>query len=56
VKPTGGVVRKHTSDSNVKGLFDNQRAFETVKGMGVGRDTIKSFLGGHWKGWVIQDH
>lgn len=38
-----------TSDKFIKGLFDNQRSFETAKGMGIGRDTILKFLGKNWK-------
>jgi hypothetical protein len=44
-----------TSDKSIRGLFDSKKAYETSKGMGVGRDTIKDFLGGNWKGWVIQE-
>lgn len=51
-----------TSDKNIKGLFENQRAFETAKGMGVGRDTIVKFLNagndegrkGSWKAHIVQ--
>lgn len=43
-----------TSDKSIRGLFDNQRAFETAKGMGVGRETILKFLGGNWTGGMIQ--
>ena len=37
-----------TSGKFARGLFDNQKAFETSKGMGVGRDTILTFLGKTW--------
>jgi hypothetical protein len=35
--------------------IQNGQAFAKLKGSGVGRDTIKDFLGGNWKGWVIQE-
>ncbi len=44
-----------TSDKSIKGLFDCQRAFETAKGMGVGRDTIQKFLGSNMKAWMVQN-
>jgi hypothetical protein len=31
-----------------KGMFNGKRGFETVRGMGVGIDTIKNFLGPNW--------
>ena len=44
-----------TSDKSIRGLFDSQRAYETAKGMGVGRETIQKFLGGNWKQSVIAE-
>ena len=35
-----------TSYKSVKGLFGNQKSFETAKGMGVGRTTILKFKPG----------
>jgi len=43
-----------TSHEVIRGLFDNQRAFETAKGRGVGQGTILKFLGPSWKDWQIQ--
>lgn len=44
-----------TSGKYTKGLFINQRSFETAKGMGIGRDTILKFLGGNWKSWMVRE-
>lgn len=43
-----------TSNNLIRSLFDSQRAFETVKGRGVGQNTILKFLGRSWKQWQIQ--
>jgi len=44
-----------TSGKYTKGLFINQRSFETAKGMGIGRDAILKFLGGNWKDWIVRE-
>jgi hypothetical protein len=44
-----------TSNIFIKGLFPNQKAYETTKGMGAGQTTILAFLGGNWKQWMIQE-
>lgn len=43
-----------TSDKFIRGLCENQKSFETTKGMGVGREIILKFLGEDWKQSEIQ--
>lgn len=43
-----------TSAEIIKGLFDNQKSYETSKGMGVGRNTLIKFLGGNWTGYKVE--
>lgn len=44
-----------TSGKFTRGLFANEHAFETARGMGVGRDLILKFLGGSWKEWEVKE-
>lgn len=44
----------NTFDASVRGLIKNEHAFKTARGMGVGRDLLKAFLGGNWSDFEIQ--
>jgi len=35
--------------------IENGQSFVKLKDIGVGRDTLIKFLGGNWKGWMIQE-
>ena len=43
------------SDKIIRSLFASEPQFRTVKGVGVGRDTILKFLSGPWKQWQVQE-
>lgn len=45
------------SDKSIRTTLsiENGQSFAKLKGMGVGRETILKFLGGNWKGWMIQE-
>lgn len=43
------------SDKSIRCLFPNKTSYSESKSKGVGRDTIKNFLGGNWKEWEIQE-
>ena len=45
----------NTSDEIIKGICENQRSFETCKGMGVGRPVILKFLKGAIAEWRIAE-
>ena len=42
-------------DKSITIAFQTRDIFERAKSQGVGRDTIKNFLGGNWKEWEIQE-
>lgn len=43
------------ADRFITELCDSKQAFANCKAQGIGRDAIKSFLGGNWKEWEIQE-
>jgi hypothetical protein len=46
---------KYVTGSTLKGIFKNKKAFLHSKKKGVATEPIKRFLGGSWKGHVIED-
>lgn len=43
------------SDKSIRPIIKSEPKFRSIKGKGVGRDTILKFLGGNWKPWMIQE-
>ena len=42
------IDRWDTSSKLLRGVFESVKSFDTVKGQGVGKETILKFLGGNW--------
>lgn len=46
--------KEFRSDRFIRPIIQTEPEFRSIKGKGIGRETILKFLGGNWKAWMIE--